>query len=92
MEKEILNSVGEIRRWRPRPSVGTPPSVPPRPETSRSGRHIWRLLKNCVRVLLDLCESGRMIRLVGPNHRPLERYQFEDPTRRDLRQFGGGAY
>lgn len=27
--------------------------------------------------LLELCRPARMVRLVGPNARPLERYEFE---------------
>jgi hypothetical protein len=33
-----------------------------------------------------------MVRLVAPDEQPLERYEFENRARFDLRQFGGGLF
>jgi hypothetical protein len=41
---------------------------------SRRNGLIWQA---AVEILFGLIEGGRMVRLVGPNNRPLERHEFE---------------
>ncbi len=92
-------------RWRWKTSPATTPVVEvpmlpnlnsPEPRTLGEAeklgirvRIVWSVVLG---VLSIFAESGRMVRLVAPGVRPLERHEFENRSRFDLRQFGGGSF
>jgi hypothetical protein len=64
-----------------------PVSPVPLREREKSNRR-WRWLSEFVNSVSGLVSGGGMYRQVGPNSRPLERYEFENPSYRDQRRPG----
>ena len=54
------------------------------------GSSIWRGMAMVFNVVGGLLDEPRLIRLVGPNQRPEERHEFEDPSRQAFRRIGRG--
>jgi hypothetical protein len=51
--------------------------LPPEAAVAKKPRLLWRVLRCLGALALALFKEPRMVRLVGPGQRPLERHEFE---------------
>ena len=54
---------------------------------SRGVSAAWRGVEAVWRAAIGIAEGGRLVRLVGPNERPEERHEFEQPKRYEWRHY-----